>query len=430
MTGLEFANTKFGTRVIGNKISTGYTFPEGWSANTPADPTWKMGGSEERTDWTMLVMQPDVSLDLKPSQCSNHTYIQLFKKTEELMEYVQKLSVQEIQELMGLSEKTAKSHSERFASFHKLPPKQACLIFGGEKLRASDWSESDVKYAEAHMRFLSGLYGLLRPYDDVKPVRDIPMGAKLATKRGAKLVDFWGDAITKQLSKDISSAGVGKKPLVVFLTSDEYLGALQLDDLPQEARILRISFEGASENEARKARGSFGRWIIRRRLTNTDELREFEHEDWALEKFKSGSSRLVFTWAGDSAQSSSKKDKKQKKDNEKEEKTEKAGKKEKDKDAKKGRESGSQSRSRSRSKGAKKARKRTASSGSSGAEKKGKARRRPASSASSGEVKGSKKAKGRGGEARNKSRSRGRKGADTKRKASPKRSRRARSSSS
>lgn len=30
-----------------------------------------------------------------------------------------------------------------------------------------------------------GLYGICRPYDDVKPVRDIPMNAKIKTKKGA-----------------------------------------------------------------------------------------------------------------------------------------------------------------------------------------------------------------------------------------------------
>lgn len=34
------------------------------------------------------------------------------------------------------------------------------------------------------MIFVKGLYGLVRPYDDVKPVRDIPMNAKIQTKKG------------------------------------------------------------------------------------------------------------------------------------------------------------------------------------------------------------------------------------------------------
>lgn len=316
MTGMAFADFKFGQRVLGNVIQTGsaYTLPEGWQSGQ-AEATWKMGGSEEKTDWALIVAEPDTSLNLKPSTSSNHTYIQMFKKTEELVETLQTQSAEALQELMGLSAKSAKGHAERFQSFHKLPPKQAILIFGGDTLQASDFSSNEEKYTESHMRMVSGLYGVLRPFDDVKPVRDVPMSAKLATKKGKTLLDFWGDAITKQLIRD-AGASPSKKPLMVLNLSSEYLPAVQVETLPADIRVVRVDFEGGSESATRKARGWFTRWCLLKKVTSRGELEDWEHEDWMFDKFKSKGPKIVFSWAGDDG----KKEKKGKKEKESSEK--------------------------------------------------------------------------------------------------------------
>jgi len=298
MAGLSFAEPRFGQRVLGNKIMAGYQMPEGWGPSAPSEGTWKRGGGDDRTDFGMLVLQPDTSLDLKPSQCSIHTYVQMFKKTEELVGVLQAQSADKLMDIMGLSEKTAKSHAERFQNFHKLPPKQAALIFGGDKLRASEWTDSDQKYAEQHLRLVSGLYGVLRPFDDVKPVRDVPMNAKLATKKGSTVAEFWGDSLVKQLAKDALGTG-GRKPLLILAVSDEYLKGLQLEALPDGVKAIRIDFSGGPESELKRARSQIGRWVIRKRINDADELRDFDSEDWKVDKLASTSSRLVFAWVGD-----------------------------------------------------------------------------------------------------------------------------------
>jgi cytoplasmic iron level regulating protein YaaA (DUF328/UPF0246 family) len=47
-----------------------------------------------------------------------------------------------------------------------------------------------MKLSFLHVPFCPGLYGVCRPYDDVKPVRDIPMNAKIKTKKGARHFTF------------------------------------------------------------------------------------------------------------------------------------------------------------------------------------------------------------------------------------------------
>lgn len=393
MAGLSFADTVHGSRVIGNKIQTGaaYQMPEGWGNDLPTDQTWKMGGSEERCDWALLVLEPDKSLNLKKSQCSKRTYIQMFKKTEELVETLQSQSAENLKDLMGLSEKTAKSHAERFQSFHKLPPKQAALIFGGDGLRADDLSESEEKYMETHLRFVAGLYGVLRPFDDVKPVRDLPFGAKLATKRGDTVLDFWGDAISKQLLKDINPGG-DRKPCMFLCCSDEYLRAVQNELFEKEGvKVVRICFEGAKDEETRKARATIGRWILRRKITFRDDLHDWEHEDWKLDKFKCSSSRVVFSSVAEVE--APKKDKKSKKGAA--EKLEKAGKRVDD-------EGGGKDKNKKRKRDASPSQ--SAASGDASSESAGDRRSRR------GEKRASTGRSGRAERGKSKSRSRGRRG--------------------
>jgi len=309
MAGLTFGNSRLGQRVIGNKIdSNRYEIPEGWAdtgtVTTVVDP------SEESCS-LLLVLQPDRSLNLKPANCSVHTYVRDFKKTEELVGILKEKSAGDLEDLMDLGRKMAKSHVDRFSGFGRLPGKQALLMFGGDALEAADFGSKDTKWAERHIRFVSGLYGLLRPYDDVKPVRDLPMGAKLKTDRGSSVTGFWTEGVTRMLAKDIEELKSGKVLLVVN-TSEEYWKAVMERNLPKCTKIVRISFEGANDENTRKGRVLISRHIVHKRIDSVQGLMDFTDDGWAYDKTRSRDSFLVFNWDGDDS-GAAKRPKKEKK---------------------------------------------------------------------------------------------------------------------
>merc|ERR1719162_2773550 len=116
-------------------------------------------------------------------------------------------------------------------------------------MRAEDFSSKDQSFAELHFRMVTGLYGVLRPYDDVKPVRDVPMGAQIKTKRGSSILEFWGDFITKQLIKELDEPGKKFKGrlLLACSMSDEYWRAIVTGSLPRNVEAIQCLFEGASD---------------------------------------------------------------------------------------------------------------------------------------------------------------------------------------
>jgi len=51
-------------------------------------------------------------------------------------------------------------------------------------------------------------------FDDVKPVRDVPMRARLISKRGEIVLEFWGESISKIIAKDVAALGEGYQVFV------------------------------------------------------------------------------------------------------------------------------------------------------------------------------------------------------------------------
>jgi cytoplasmic iron level regulating protein YaaA (DUF328/UPF0246 family) len=80
------------------------------------------------------------------------------------------------------------------------------LAFKGDVytgLEAETLSAAQLAFAQKHLRILSGLYGLLRPLDLMQPYR-LEMGLRFANRGGRNLYEFWGDAITDSLNRQLA----------------------------------------------------------------------------------------------------------------------------------------------------------------------------------------------------------------------------------
>lgn len=275
--------------------------PEGWNASLDALNTETRDASGKGSyDTSMVLLQPS-GLDLKPSSCHYHSYLQMFKRTEELVDILKTQTPEGIKGIMGLGDKMSKSHLERFKTFEKLPPKQAVLALAAD-VGAEDWSEENRKYADKHLRILSGLYGVCRPYDDVKPVRDIPMNAKIKTKKGLYLTEFWGDSITKQLSKDLKAISEGNKGghiLLVKCTNDQYFQSVQSHNLPEGTTVVEIEFEQAPDDVAAKARCMFAKFVIEQKISTPEGLKDWKSQEWSLDERRCTIQKVFYVWIGD-----------------------------------------------------------------------------------------------------------------------------------
>src|SRR5699024_16836 len=111
----------------------------------------------------------------------------------------------DIASLMKISDKIAALNADRYADWQKNmsgdAARPAVFAFRGDVYGGLDidqFSAVDLSEAQKRLRILSGLYGLLRPLDRIRPYR-LEMGTRLANPRGKNLYQFWGGKLTEQL---------------------------------------------------------------------------------------------------------------------------------------------------------------------------------------------------------------------------------------
>ncbi|RLE19878.1 MAG: peroxide stress protein YaaA, partial [Acidobacteria bacterium] len=119
------------------------------------------------------ILSPAKKLDFSRSlPCVETTQPALMDDATVLMSIVRDLNLDQIAQLMGVSEKLAALTHARFEALD-LPfsvgnAQAAALIFDGEAYRGLDAGSltiPDLEWAQDHVGILSGLFGLLRPLD-------------------------------------------------------------------------------------------------------------------------------------------------------------------------------------------------------------------------------------------------------------------------
>ncbi len=193
------------------------------------------------------------------------------------------LTQKKLGELMHISPALAKLNADRFRDFPQAPERPAMFAFDGDVytgLDAKTLEDEAIGFAQDHLRLLSGLYGLLRPLDLMRPYR-LEMGTRWAPRRKT-LTDWWGDRIARMLADDVAAEGTG---VVLNLASQEYWAAVA-GQLPADVRVIAVDFrEGGRfvSFHAKKARGMMARWMVEHRVTDIDAMRGFDSDGYAFD---------------------------------------------------------------------------------------------------------------------------------------------------
>ncbi len=170
------------------------------------------------------------------------------------------------------------------------------------RMAPSVMTEGELAYLQGHLRILSGLYGVLRPFDAVAPYR-LEMGARLAAGAGwggcgcRDLYGFWGPWLARSLFPE----GEG---LLVNVASKEYARAV-LPWLVAGVRCVTCLFGTVADDgrwvqratAAKEARGTFVRWCAEQGVGSEEGLAAFDRGGYALDAERSADdgTRLVFT---------------------------------------------------------------------------------------------------------------------------------------
>jgi cytoplasmic iron level regulating protein YaaA (DUF328/UPF0246 family) len=210
-----------------------------------------------------------------------------------------KLTERDLSRIMSISASLAELNVERYRGFAGLPERPALFAFAGDVytgFEARTLDEAAIDFAQDHVRILSGLYGLLRPLDAIRPYR-LEMGTRWAPQSG-DLYAHWGTRISDLLAEDMEAGGSN---VIINLASKEYWGAVERHP-PAGADIHTIEFmeqgpAGLRFNSfaAKRARGMMARYISEHRLTDAEAIKSFDTDGYAYDPAASDERRWRFT---------------------------------------------------------------------------------------------------------------------------------------
>ncbi len=176
----------------------------------------------------------------------------------------------------------------------------AIFAYTGEAYRgllAHTLDPEQLSYAHSSLRILSGLYGILRPFDLIKPYR-LEMGIKYRFANKKNLHEFWKDQLTLSVETALKNSP-GEKVLI-NLASQEYSSAIDMNRIGAPV----ISPEFLDEHNGKlkmvtvytkRARGMMARFIVENQIRTSEEIKAFDDGGYYFSPTLSVGNKLVFT---------------------------------------------------------------------------------------------------------------------------------------
>lgn len=235
-----------------------------------------------------IILSPAKLMDFSDEMKEVKSTRPLFpEKSKELIAVCRQLSEREIAAEMAINAKMAREVYEYFQTYdlRSTPKQSAAIAYNGiayKGLNAHDFSVKDFDFAQQHLNIISGLYGIVRPLDTIRPYR-LEMQRKIVPPGYKTLYDFWEETVNEYLSKRLRK---GDKT-IINVASKEYAKVVRRNMLPKGTRIIDIQFL-QQENDtlkqivvhSKKARGLISRFIIKNRLVDPEEVKGFDWEGY------------------------------------------------------------------------------------------------------------------------------------------------------
>ncbi|MBB5193096.1 hypothetical protein HNQ50_003850 [Silvimonas terrae] len=247
----------------------------------------------------LMVVSPAKTLDYTSDlPTDRHSKPKHLAQAAPLVEILKAMTPLQISQLMDISDDLAVLNAGRFQSwrtpFTRKNARPAVFAFKGdvyEGLDAGTLDDAAHDYLERHLRILSGLYGILRPFDLIQPYR-LEMGRPLTNPQGKNLYAWWGTTQTDSINAD-------KPAVLVNLASDEYFKSVKPKAL--NCPVITPVFEDYKNGQykiisffAKRARGLMARYAAQNAITDPEQLKGFDLDGYAYAAQESDAMRWVF----------------------------------------------------------------------------------------------------------------------------------------
>lgn len=216
-------------------------------------------------------------------------------QTSQLLSVLRAMSYAELKTLWRCNDQIAALNFDRIQAMDltaALTP--AILAYEGiqyQYMAPGVFTYDEFDYIQERLRILSGFYGLLRPFDGVRPYR-LEMQAKLAVAGHKDLYGFWGSTLAEALERETDT--------IIDLASKEYSKAVSAHLSPSTRLIGCVFAQQAGDKLAEKgtlckmARGEMVRFLAEGQLNRPEDLKSFDRLGFSFSPVHSQEDKYVF----------------------------------------------------------------------------------------------------------------------------------------
>ena len=252
----------------------------------------------------IALISPAKNLDEKseiPALKTTEPYF--LQDSEVIMNTLKKKKAPSLAKLHNINKELAELNFERNQSWtSQMDPEKtrpAIRMFRGDVyygMKPWDWESGDYKFAQEHLLILSGLHGVLRPLDRIKPYR-LEMGTNIKIGRKKDLYHYWGGTITDKINERLKESG---SDILINLASKEYFGSVNPEKI--NGRVIEIAMKEYRNGQykfmsffGKKARGFVAGYMIKNRVQTPEDLKKFEVEGYSFNPEISTENNWVFS---------------------------------------------------------------------------------------------------------------------------------------
>ncbi|MDP3311975.1 peroxide stress protein YaaA [Lutibacter sp.] len=249
-----------------------------------------------------IVISPAKSLDFESKLPTKEFSQGIFlEEAAKINAVLKKKTPKKLSQLMDISINLSELNWQRNQDW-QLPftienARQSIFAFKGDVylgLNAYNIPAEKYSQLQSKLRILSGQYGLLKPFDLIKPYR-LEMGTNLKIGRKNNLYQFWDSKMTHSLNSEMD-----ENEILVNLASTEYFKAIKTKMLI--ANVITPVFKDYKDGKlkmigffAKKARGLMVRYILDHSIEEVENIKGFNYEGYHFDANLSTKSEFVFT---------------------------------------------------------------------------------------------------------------------------------------
>lgn len=256
----------------------------------------------------LMILSPSKRQRFSGSPAGNPVQEKLFSRPEwisragKVAQIMKSYAPHELARILHASDAIAVTEAGHFnewsvdAAYPQTRP--ALMAFDGDVYRALDAGTLPEKaraYLNGHLRILSALYGILKPFDLIQPYR-LSFGATAVRPDGGSLYDYWRKPVAESLNGALEATG---DKVLVNLASNEFARAVDMKAL--DGKMITPVFQEMRGGNprviglyAKQARGLMVRYAAERGVTGAEQLKSFDYGHYVFHAASSRDNVWVF----------------------------------------------------------------------------------------------------------------------------------------